>query len=387
MSRERYGGGSVYEVKDGSGWMASFYDGDGRRRRSRAGSKREAIAELRRLQREDDAGLAGDATLGDLIEDWLAKVAAAMFEGTRENYTWALEQVGEGLLKRKLKDLRPEHIEQELERLVTRKVVKTDRGGQTRPLSQSSISRVRGNLRKVIQWGVKRRYMDWNPAAEAELPIGATPRRETATHTAEERRDMYEAARGDRLEALMALLFAIGPRPGEALGLPWKNVHLDAGVLVIDQQLLQLKAGPEIGPTKGRGTLRSGRRQLMSPELVDVLRAHKARQAADQLVAPVWQNDFDLVFTNEMGGPLDRHNVLRWWKKMCRDAGVPETTPYGARHTWATVNADQGVPIKELSDAAGHTDLRMMTQGPYLHDMGRTADLREHQALLLPPGD
>nr|WP_138735108.1 tyrosine-type recombinase/integrase [Modestobacter excelsi] len=41
---------------------------------------------------------------------------------------------------------------------------------------------------------------------------------------------MFEAVRGDRLEALIRAMFTTGLRLGEALALHWSDVDLDAGL-------------------------------------------------------------------------------------------------------------------------------------------------------------
>ena len=371
MSRDRYGDGSVYELGDGSGWMANLYGSDGRRRRARAATKREALAALKRLQKEDSGTLGSDSTLGDLIDEWKANVADRKSEPTSRNYDWALG-LAAGLRSRKLSDLRPAHIDAELERLARR---------QRRPLSLSSLSRVRGNLRAVLKYGVGRRYLDWNPADFAVLPVAVKPARETQALTLEEVRALLASVKGDRLEPLLITSLLLGLRPGEALGLPWANVDLDAGVVVIDRQLVRRQGTFVIERTKGRGKQRSDRTVRLSDELVAKLKAHKARQTSERLASSMWE-DSGFVFTDEIGAALSSYNVLRWFKARCADAGIASITRYGARHTWASLFVDADAPLKTMSEAAGHADYRMMTEH-YLHKTAPVVDLRQYQSLIL----
>lgn len=50
---------------------------------------------------------------------------------------------------------------------------------------------------------------------------------------------LLTAARGDRLEALYSVALALGLRQGEALGLQWDDVDVDAGVIKVRRQLLR----------------------------------------------------------------------------------------------------------------------------------------------------
>jgi integrase len=72
--------------------------------------------------------------------------------------------------------------------------------------------------------------------------------------------------------------------------------------------LTRTSKGLQLGEPK---TEKSRRTVPLPRSTVEVLRAHQSRQAADRLAAAdVWQ-DNDLVFTTEIGTPLEPRNVLR----------------------------------------------------------------------------
>lgn len=54
-------------------------------------------------------------------------------------------------------------------------------------------------------------------------------------------RAVLEATRGDWLKALYTLALAVGLRQGEALGLHWKDVDLEAGILRVRVALTRVE--------------------------------------------------------------------------------------------------------------------------------------------------
>ncbi len=68
---------------------------------------------------------------------------------------------------------------------------------------------------------------------------------------------------------------------------------------------------------------RKSRRVLGLPQLtMRALREHHKLQAADRLKAGVLWQDHGLVFASSIGTPLDRHTVLREFRKITQAAGL-----------------------------------------------------------------
>jgi integrase len=91
---------------------------------------------------------------------------------------------------------------------------------------------------------------------------------------------------------------------------------------------------------------------------VDVLRAHRKRQAEERLVVgPAWQ-DHNLVFCKTVGGPLEHTNVERLgFAPLVKRAGVPLIRFHDIRHSAATDLLAVGVPVEVVSRMLGHSDI------------------------------
>ncbi|MDQ3733299.1 MAG: tyrosine-type recombinase/integrase [Actinomycetota bacterium] len=89
--------------------------------------------------------------------------------------------------------------------------------------------------------------------------------------------------------------------------------------------------------------------------VVDELRAHKARQAAERLAAgPAWR-DLGAVFATETGGYLEPRNVLRRCEKIAHGAGLPGIWLHTLRHSAASALIESGTPMKVQQELLGHS--------------------------------
>jgi integrase len=82
------------------------------------------------------------------------------------------------------------------------------------------------------------------------------------------------SASGDRLHPLWVLLATTGMRRGEALGLRWSDVDLDAGRLRVVQTIIQVRSKVAIGEPK---TARGRRPIALDGGTIAVLREHRQR--------------------------------------------------------------------------------------------------------------
>lgn len=61
-----------------------------------------------------------------------------------------------------------------------------------------------------------------------------------------------------------------------------------------------------------------------------------------------------LIFTNSLGGPIDPRNLLRNYKQLLRDAGLPAIRFHDLRHTAASLMLNAGIPVIVVSRRLGH---------------------------------
>lgn len=85
-----------------------------------------------------------------------------------------------------------------------------------------------------------------------------------------------------------------------------------------------------------------------------MLKAWKARQAAERLQMGAGWHDGDLVFTLPDGRPYHPERFSREFDRRVERHGVPRIRLHDLRHTWATLALAAGVPLKVVSERLGH---------------------------------
>lgn len=230
-----------------------------------------------------------------------------------------------------------------------------------RPISAATMRRIHATLTCALNAAVRRGLLAHNPAAHVELRPAAFA--QTQTWTAQELTRFLAGTEQHRLHPLFLTLAVTGMRRGEALGLRWIDVDLDAGLIRIRQQIVAVGARLETGPPKTH----AGRRTIAIPRrLSEALRWHAARQRLDRFdAAPAWQQT-GLVFTTETGRPLSPAFVSREFTRLATHLGVPVIRLHDLRHTSASLGLAAGEPLLEASRRLGHSSITI-TADIYSH--------------------
>ena len=181
--------------------------------------------------------------------------------------------------------------------------------------------------------------------------------------TPDEARTFLDAVRGERLEALFTVALAIGLRQGEALGLRWEDVDLDAGIVQTRVQLQRIDGKLQLVDLKSE----SSHRTIALPAVaLNALREHRERQRDERTTFGAAWEDHGLVFTTELGRPLDAQNVAKQLRRIREKAGLPWLNFHGLRHGFGSLLAAQGVHPRVAMELLGHSQISL-TMEIYTH--------------------
>ncbi|WP_405544004.1 site-specific integrase [Streptomyces phaeochromogenes] len=169
---------------------------------------------------------------------------------------------------------------------------------------------------------------------------------------------------------LVVFLEHSGLRWGEATGLRWENVDLDANHLKVKEVLSEddgrLFRKPAPKSVAGFRTV------PVTPQAADAVRTMVARWRPPETVTPIGDDPYDLVpkelvFRGPQGGTLTRHNFRRVWVPAIKEAGLarqvknPDTgrmewwpRVHDLRHVFATWLKDLRVDEKDTQTIMGH---------------------------------
>ncbi|HEX2318948.1 MAG TPA: hypothetical protein VHJ18_08185 [Streptosporangiaceae bacterium] len=282
-------------------------------RRHVGGKTRSEVAEkVRSLERERDRGTVRKPgpkwTVAGWLTFWVENIAAPphVAENTHLGYKVDVARhLIPGLGAHRLDRLAPEHLEKLYARM------------QNDGLSAGTAHHVHRTVRAALNVAVRRGHLARNPVLLARAPV--LDEDDVEPYDVPEIQRLLEAAARRRNSARWALALALGLRQGEALGLRWDRVDLDKGTIRIRRSRLRPKYAHACDGTCGKtpglcpqrintrddvGDVKSkaGRRSIgLPPQLVALLRAHRAEQERERATAgQLWQEG-DWVFATATG--------------------------------------------------------------------------------------
>lgn len=223
-------------------------------------------------------------------------------------------------------------------------------------------------LKDAVRWGRLAR----NPADAANPPHGGQKSDGIRAWDAPTLRAFLDASSraDDRLHALWVLLATTGMRRGEALGLRWSDLDLDAGRLRVVQTVIQTRSIVTIGEPKTA----QGRRPIaLDKGTVAVMRDHRRRMLEERMLVGLDFDDQGLVFHQPDGSWLHPDAVSEMFLRRVRSYGLERLTLHGLRHTWATLALERGIHPRVVQERFGHSTISITLGmyshvGPTLHD-------------------
>ncbi len=359
--------------------------------KTKRGGQLSLVDDVRRrlgLGRELDQG----ESLGELLERWykgkkaLRESTARLYRQHLDNYL--IPHLGEASVER----LGAEHIadlfdlidewnaEIELARAEKRRpVLDGDVRKRSGLVGAATQRRIFATLRAALNAAVRQRRITYNPCAGVEL---APEHREPArVWSPAQVATFLDASAADAIALLYRLVLLRGLRRGEAVGLRWTGVDLDAKEARVTRPILQL--GGRLVDSQPK--TRAGERTVsLDGETVKLLRAHRTKQRRERLTWGEAYEDHDLVFARENGTPVPPDYVSRHFGELAIAAGLPRIRLHEGRHTAATLALEAGLDVKIVSDQLGHSTTTI-TRDLYQHVRRAVHDEAAEKVLALLP--
>ena len=221
------------------------------------------------------------------------------------------------------------------------------------PMAPASVLSYHRTLSSILTRAVKWKYLQTNPADNAEKP--ALGRHEAAYLEEADARRLLELLQAEpiRWRAVITFDLLSGLRRAELLGLRWKDVDLDAHTITIRQTSNYLPGvGVYVSTPKSDSSTRplpistaAGMLLLESPRWPDTQREQRG---------DAWKDQDGRVFTSDTGAPLFPDSVTQWFTAFVARSGLPKVTVHSLRHTYASLMIADGAPLVVVSKQLGH---------------------------------
>lgn len=343
------GEGSIFEYpKDSGKWIAQVRLPDGRSKRMRAASQREAREKLRELLKQIEQGVnltVQQPTVLEWCQLWLDTFAINLKPNIKEDYQGIVKRyiASAPIGKRRLNQLTPADVQTWVNAL-------------SRKVSAQTVRNAHARLHKALVVAVRQRYIARNIADDVELPAVRTS--PITPLSLEQTCALLAQVNGQRLSALYRLAVNLGMRQGELLGLTWDAISFETATLRVDRQLKRVRNSEGVrGFVLQTTKTKSGERRLqLDDDLVALLREHRRVQEEEAaLLGERWGNTLGLVFVNESGSPIHFSNLVQHFKRVLKAAKLPVIRFHDLRHTAATLMLAERVPLVTVSKILGHS--------------------------------
>jgi integrase len=232
------------------------------------------------------------------------------------------------------------------------------------PLSASAVREVHtvlsGAFKQAVAWG----WTGNNPAKLATPPSAGKSGVSPPNATDVARLLTAATAEDPELGLFLRLAVVLGARRGELCGLKWRDVDLDDGEVLIASSVARVAGRPLLDKdTKTHAK----RRVAVGGETVELLRAHRLRQAEVALACGASLPPDAYVFSRaaDAGKPISPEWISHRLQDLAVRLGV-RCRLHDLRHFMVTQLVAGGVDLRTVSGRAGHADGHM-TLGTYAH--------------------
>ncbi len=227
----------------------------------------------------------------------------------------------------KLKALRPDMVQRFINKL-------SDSG-----LSSATVEGCYKTLNEALERALNDGLIVRNVARQAKLP--KLTKRDIEVFTQEEQAVFVEKAKETYMGSVFILDLCTGLRIGEILALRWedidfenKELHVRRTINIVkDLDDEEAKWHKEFGTPK---TPASHRSIPLQQTAIRLLKDVKVERTKNILRLGEAYEDNDLVFSTQLGRPLDPRNMQRTFQNICKKAGVIGFHIHCLRHTFAT---------------------------------------------------
>ena len=223
-------------------------------------------------------------------------------------------------------------------------------------------------LRRAFQQAFKEERIDANPFDRVGRPKKNKFHGEN--YTQEELLTLLHLARGDVIYPAILLAGAMGLRRSEALGVRWSRIDWEKRTVLLDTKIVEYRENgkKKVEPVEEMKN-KSSRRTLPLPDpVVEMLQVQKEHR---EVYRKMFQGSYnaqylDYVCVNQLGELLRPSYVTDHFRELLEKYGLRHIRFHDLRHTFASLLINQDVPLINVSNFLGHSDLST-TANIYAH--------------------
>ncbi len=216
-----------------------------------------------------------------------------------------------------------------------------------------TVTHIHSTLRHALNHALRLGILPANPTLATNPPKAKKRSLKILDENQVQRLLIGAMASQPNLYALYFLAVTTGLRQGELLGLKWGDVDWDSKSLYVRRQIQAERGkGLQFKPLKTRS---SERLLQLGEETLRVLIEHQHKQANYSTQPGQTWNENDLLFPSGIGNPMYASKLQVSFKKLIKEAGLPNIRFHDLRHTAASLMLKHGISVMVVSRRLGHS--------------------------------
>jgi integrase len=359
---------------------------DGKKQRYKPGPMRETekeakadLIQLQKLSQRGELGVGGKQRLSEYLESWLQDVAVKRkYGGYRAYYQSVHAYLIPGMGHMRLDQIKTTHVQTMLNDLF-KELRKNGRKGE------SVVRHAKATLGKALEDAITLGILPTdsaNPCRRVEIPAETT--KPMTVWTPEEAGKFLTKAKDTYLYPIIYTALTSGMREGELCALRWRDVE---PIEVDGRKLLRLhvrntlitvpKRHTEVAKLKMRHlyenhfldvpkTKKSLGSVLVAEDTRELLEEHRAKQK--ELAKDKRYTNLELVFPHPNGTPYAVTDVLKAYKEIFTDSGIPYITFHELRDSHASLLQNLTGDVAVVSERLRHSK-KSTTVDKYVHTL------------------
>ena len=327
------------------------------------GNKRKAEAELARLRAEFEppkevGDLSSDMLFADYLLEWLEIAKGRLAVATYSSYAAMIKKPVGPYFRQKnltLRELEARHLQMFYSEML-------------RKVKPNTVIHYHAIIHSALKYAVKTDMLVQNVADKVDRPKKNSF--QPVFLSAEEMQKMFEALRGTKLELPVLVAAFYGFRRGEVLGLKWDAIDFERGTISVIRTVTTItldgkQTEIEQQSAKTKSSLRT--LPLIGSFREYFLQVKEAQELNKQVCGNCYNYEYDgFVFVDELGERMRVDYLTNAFPKFLEDHGLRRMRFHDLRHSCASLLLKEGVPMKQIQEWLGHSDIST-TANIYAH--------------------
>lgn len=287
-----------------------------------------------------------DMLVEDYLPEWLESHKPNITESTYDGYRMMMES-------RMIPFFKPLHLK--VKEVTDDEINEYYTAIRNSGLKGTTAQRHHAMLHLAFKAAVKRRIIPSNPVEQADRPkstqfIGNY-------YNADEIKQLLDGTVNDPMHMVILLAAYYGLRRSEVVGLKWSAIDFTTNTISIKHKVLQ--KGNKISGYDVMKTKSSYRTLPLIPTVVEELKREKERQTEmKRVMGRGYNHEYDeYICVDAIGNIIKPDYVTQHFPKLLRQLGMRKIRFHDLRHSCASLQLANGVPMRIIQEWLGHSDM------------------------------